>query len=383
MQTELGRIWWALPGPYSFISDVVDALEEGRSIILALPSTAPTGLHGHLIANVDLRGTLEWKTVDLSGTGRISQVLANELIPLARRPPRAFANDIVLDPGLQATVVQLTGIERGDRFKEFVAFLADFLSCIRKSARSKRATPRLLFDLPRALLRTPQIGSDLDTVRLFEWAGRVRPSDMQLYVSTQMQGRSGLGPTNLFERIVVEFAGWDSNLADELSNWSSADLLHPLPGLQELARSRDMRGLSWQAGTQDMFGARSLSHILHHVATDDHDEITRRLWRAHVSEVFPWLEEIRVHLIDCFRSAIKLPHELESGEVIRDANLLEIGQLYWNLRYASELPEEQLNLVKLCRFARNDLAHRRPVETPRLHALEREWRDALARSRPS
>lgn len=380
MQTELGRIWWALPGPHSFISEVVDALEEGRSIILALPSTAPTGLHEHLIANVDLRGTLEWKTVDLSGAGRVAQILANELIPLARRPPRAFANDIVLDPGLQATVVQLTGLERGGRFKEFAAFLAEFLSCVRKSARSRHATPRLVFDLPQSLLRSPQIGTDLDTVRLFEWVGRVRPSDMQLYVSTRMQGKTGPGPTNLFERIVVEFAGWDSNLADELSKWSTTDLLHPLAGLQKLARSRGMPGLSWQAGTQDMFGARTLSHILYHVVNDDHEEITRRLWRAHVSEVFPWLEEIRVHLIDCFRSNIKLPHELESGEIIRDADLLEIGQLYWNLKYAAQLPEQKLNLVKLCRFARNDLAHRRPVETPRLRALEREWTDALARS---
>ncbi|UWU76607.1 hypothetical protein N2603_43255 [Bradyrhizobium huanghuaihaiense] len=379
MQTELGRIWWALPGPHSFISDVVDALEEGRSIILALPSTAPTGLHGHLIANVDLRGTLEWKTVDLSGAGRVAQILANELIPLARRPPRAFANDIVLDPGLQATVVQLTGIEQGGRFKEFVAFLAEFLSCVRKSARSKRATPRLLFDLPKALLRNPQIGSDIDTIRLFEWAGRVRPSDMQLYVSTRMQGRSGLGPTNLLERIVVEFAGWDSNLADELSKWSSTDLLHPLVGLQKLARNRDMRGLSWQAGTQDMFGARSLSHILYHVATEDHEEITKRLWRAHVSEVFPWLEEMRAHLIDRFRSAIRLPHVLQNDEIIHDADLLEIGQLHWNLRHLARLPDERLTLVNLCKLARNDLAHRRPVETNRLQLLDHEWKQALGR----
>src|SRR4051812_7960370 len=104
MQIELENIWWSLPGPHSFVLDVVDALEAGSSAILALPPTTAAGLHASLIANLDLRGMLEWRTVDLSGPGRIAQVLANQLIPLARRPPRAFANDIALDAGLQATV---------------------------------------------------------------------------------------------------------------------------------------------------------------------------------------------------------------------------------------------------------------------------------------
>ncbi|WP_316193251.1 MULTISPECIES: hypothetical protein [unclassified Bradyrhizobium] len=321
---------------------------------------------------------MEWKTVDISGAGRVAQIMANELIPLARRPPRAFANDIALDQGLQATVVQLTGIERKERFKEFVAFLAEFFSSIRRAARSRHATPRLVFDLPHALLRNSQIGADAETVHLFEWAGRVRPSDMQLYVSTRMQGKNGPGPTNLFERIVVEFAGWDPIVADMLSDWSPTDLLDPLPGLQKLAMNSALRGLSWQAGTQDMFGARMVSHILYHVMNDDREEVTRRLWRAHIAEIFPWLEEIRTYLIDGFREDIKLPHELESGQIIHDPNLLEIGQLYWNLRYVAKMPERKLNLVKLCRLARNDLAHRRPVETARLRELEREWNRATA-----
>jgi hypothetical protein len=132
--------------------------------------------------------------------------------------------------------------------------------------------------------------------------------------------------------------------------------------------------LSWQEGTQDSFGAREVNHILYHIANDDEDEVNHRLWRAHVAEVFPWLEEIRMHLIDHFRGDIKLPHELQTNEIIEDPNLLEIGQLYWNLRFSAGLPEYRLGLVNLCRRARNDLAHRRPVGTRRLRQLESEWR---------
>ncbi|MGL3107249.1 hypothetical protein [Bradyrhizobium sp. BR 1432] len=374
MLIELGDIWWSLPGPHSFVVDVVDALEAGSNAILALPPTTPAGLHASLIANLDLRGMLEWRTVDLSGSGRIAQVLANQLIPLARRPPRAFANDIALDAGLQTTVIHVSGIELEARFTEFAVFLAEYLSCVRQRAKSKRAMPRLMFDLPQTLLSDPRIASDGDIVRVFEWKGRVRPSDVQLYVSTRMHGRNGLGPTNLFERIVVEFAGWDASLADQLCKWSDADLLHPYAGLQRIARMWERTSLSWKAGTEDMFGARRLPHILQHVSIGDSEEITRRLWRAHVSEIFPWLEEMRAALIDEFRESIKLPYVSQNNEVINDADLLEIGQLYWNLRYLARVPETRLQLVFLCRLARNDLAHRRPVDTQRLRSLEREWR---------
>jgi hypothetical protein len=381
MQIELGDIWWSLPGPHSFVLDVVDALEAGSSAILALPPTTPAGLRASLIANLDLRGMLEWRTVDLSGSGRIAQVLASQLIPLARRPPRAFANDIALDSGLRTTVIHVSGIELETRFTEFAAFFAEFLSCVRHIAKSKRAAPRLIFDLPQALLGDSRIGSDRDIVRMFEWRGRVRPSDVQLYVSTRMHGRNGLGPTNLFERIVVEFAGWDGSMADQLCKWPDADLLHPYAGLQRIARAWEHRSLSWKAGTEDMFGGRRLSHILHHVSIGDSQEITKRLWRAHVSEVFPWLEEMRAALIDCFRDSITLPHVSENNEVINDADLLEIGQLYWNLRYLSRLPDARLQLVFLCRLARNDLAHRRPVDTQRLRSLEQEWRSMPGRAK--
>jgi hypothetical protein len=137
--------------------------------------------------------------------------------------------------------------------------------------------------------------------------------------------------------------------------------------------------LGWREGTQDSFGARQVNHILYHITNDDDDEVNRRLWRAHVAEIFPWLEEIRMHLIDRFRNEIRLPHMLQTNEIIEDPNLLEIGQLYWNLKYSAGLTEDQLNLVNVCRRARNDLAHRRPVRTLRLRQLETEWKQSLHR----
>jgi hypothetical protein len=365
--------WWDLPGPHSFVMDVLDALEEGCSVILGLPPNAPAGLHDNLIADLDARGTLYWHTVDIAGSKKIAQLLADDLIPLARRAPRSFADEIVSDIGLRTTVIYLTGIDDHDRFREFAAFFAQYLDCVRKT-KSKRAIPRLIFDLPYTLLRDPRIEADSSTVRMLEWTGRVGPSDMHLYVGTRMPGRHGPGPTNLFERIVVEFAGWDPKLAEELSQWSDSDLLNPKERLQELAIDWGRTTLAWQDGTQDLLGGRRLSHILYHIVVRDYEEINKRLWRAHVSEVFPWLEELRVHLIDQFRDSIRLPHVLQTDDIIEEATLLEIGQLYWNLKNLARLPDSSLALVDLCRRARNDLAHRRPVATHRLQRLEQEWK---------
>jgi len=365
--------WWDLPGPNGFVGDVLNALEDGCSVILALPPSAPDGLHDSLVTELDGRGTLRWRTVDLAGSKKIAQAMADELIPLARRSPRSLGDEIVLDPGLRTTVIHITGISENNRFREFAAFFAEFLSGVRK-AKAQRGVPRLIFDLPHGLLRDPKIEANPNAVRILEWTGRVSPSDMHLYVGSQMQGRQGPGPTNLFERIVIEFAGWDPRLADELIKWNDDDLLAPQRRLEALAVDWSRTRLAWQEGTQDWFGARKLGHILYHLAIDDHEEINRRLWRAHVAEIFPWLEEMRVYLIDQFFGEIRLPHVLQTEEVINDASLLEIGQLYWNLKYSAGLPDWRLSLVDLCRRARNDLAHRRPVDTVRLRRLEHEWK---------
>jgi hypothetical protein len=353
--------------------DVLDALEGGCSVILALPPGVPDGLHDSLIAELDDRGALRWRAIDIAGSKRIAQLMADELIPLARRSPRSLGDEIVYDPGLGTTVVSVTGLNETGRFKEFTAFLAEFLTGVRK-VRATRRFPRLLFNLPHSLLGDPRIEASPNIVRILEWTGRVSSSDMHLYVATRMQGRHGPGPTNLYERIVIELAGWDPKLADELCQLNDDDLLGPQRQLQALAAEWDRTTLGWQEGTQDSVGARQVNHILYHIAIDDDDEVKNRLWRAHVAEVFPWLEEIRMYLIDRFRDDIKLPHVLQTNEIIEDPHLLEIGQLYWNLKYAAGLPEYRLNLVNLCRRARNDLAHRRPIGTPRLRQLESEWR---------
>src|SRR5262245_8591426 len=118
----LGGSWWALPGPQGFVMEVLDVLEEGCSVILALPPNTPAGLHDSLISDLDVRGTLSWRNVDLASPKTIAQVLADELIPLTRRAPRAFAEDIVADPGLRNAVIYLTGLTDHERFREFSAF---------------------------------------------------------------------------------------------------------------------------------------------------------------------------------------------------------------------------------------------------------------------
>jgi hypothetical protein len=365
------RGWWNLPGPNGFVSEILDALEAAFSVILALPPGTPDGLEESLIAETDERATLRWRAVDISGAKKIAQSMADELIPLARRPPRALAEDIVRDPGLSATIVHVTGFDDSLRFKEFAAFLAEFLTCVRKSGENIHR-PRLIFSLPQTLLGH-QVEAAHDAVRLFAWHNRVAPSDMHLYVAMRMRGRHGPGPTNLYERIVVELAGWDPKLADEICGWSDEFLLEPLSRMKDLAAASDRGELDWRKGTLDHFGTRQLGHILSHIASGDAGEIERRLWRAHIGEIFPWLEEIRLTLVDLFRDHIRVPHFNQYNDVIEDPSLLEIGQLYRNLRESRTFPEENLAFVKLCKVARDNLAHRRPVSPVDLRRLERDW----------
>jgi hypothetical protein len=369
---RLEDLWWRLPGPRGFLDEVARNLEAGRTVVLCVPPGQAAGLEGALMALVHDETSLAWKRLDFSPTGTFAEVAAEALIPLVRRPPRALPADIARDDGLRTAVLFVTGIQGRERFREFAVFLAGFLAEVarRDSARS----PRLVFSVPQDTLEHQSLPVCNDIAGTVAWRGRVASADMQLFAAALMRGRPLFGPTMLYERVVGELAGWDPAFACELAEWAEPDLLEPWSALLKRAESWDARPVAWSNGSLDALGCRALEHTLNVVSRNDEEEIQRRLWRAHLAEIFPWLEELRLEFLIDFRSELKLPHLDQRGNQIDDIDALELSQIYWNLRHAANVPQQRLAALSLCRDIRHDLAHQRPISAMRLMRLENWWR---------
>jgi hypothetical protein len=87
--------------------------------------------------------------------------------------------------------------------------------------------------------------------------------------------------------------------------------------------------------------------------------IRRRLWRAELGIIFPFIEEQRVRLVERLRRYLCLPFETPFGR-IDDPNDLEIGHLLWMAR-RNRAPHQTLRLLERLVRMRHALAHIEPV----------------------
>ena len=151
------------------------------------------------------------------------------------------------------------------------------------------------------------------------WHDFVSPLDTQALVERSGR-RSGHRPANIALRsaLVSRIAGSDLALAEKLSRW-------PLPKI---------------------------------LSAKDH----RRecIWAAQVSVVFPLLERQRLTLLDAHRNLWRVPHTRPDGHVVRNLDLLEIGDMTEQTSSYNLLGVDQ-ELLKWLRFVRNQLAHSKIV----------------------
>lgn len=110
------------------------------------------------------------------------------------------------------------------------------------------------------------------------------------------------------------------------------------------------------SGTVDRMGAQEQVHpaLAAHLQ-DGEREIARRVWRAELGVLFPFIEEQRMRMIETLGSRLKVPWPTPYGEV-RDPRDLELSHLVSQAR-AIRGAERHVPLLDHLRRIRNALAH--------------------------
>jgi hypothetical protein len=85
------------------------------------------------------------------------------------------------------------------------------------------------------------------------------------------------------------------------------------------------------------------------------DELSKRVWRAQLGVVLPEIDEIRIFLINKYKSLLEESIE-EEVELIDYGLLCQLLSKNW-LRVA----KRDLEVIQWCRLQRNDLSHLKPI----------------------
>ena len=356
---------WNLPGPSEYINKIRHDLQDGKNILFLLPKFHPTYLQ-EMVANISHESDRSFRPLDLdkySSSIMPNEILYEEFIPPIDCDTKPLIPALIENEHFsRGMVIWLNGLSKPvwDIWRPFIIEYEHLCRNISEYNRTVFCVP-LAGDLMNNKCDTNVALASL------KWSGYVKKIDVLLYISRLMKQRT-LHPlhSKLMHSLIVELAGFDLKLAQELAFAELEILLHPHKLLTDIARKRgwdsnDLKEVAWKEGMTDIFEGTELISAALIACNGDKKEIQRRVWKGQIAVLFPFLEEQRIKLLPELKSYLKLPFESKFGP-ITDIEDLELGHiLYIIVSEKIWINPKTFRLLKCLTEMRHALAHLKPV----------------------
>ncbi len=344
------RRWWQLPGPQRFVEQVLGDLREGRNVVLCLPEHGPQD-HGLFS---ELASAFQHTTIErLPADGDTEPLLLFARLYKLPADAALTAHALVQSEAFAGRVFRLEGLTMTTWLR-----WRDFLENYEHVARNIPLLDRTLFIAPliglvAALRPESQVG-----ISVREWDDVVGSLDILLFAAQLLPPRRDPPTLNrLLAATIAHVALFDPEVALRLAERPPSVILEPTPLLLEIAKDRSWTADisdSWASGTRMTFEGEPRAHAVLKALNGD---LARRLWRAHVSVLFPEIEERRQLVLQRLGKHLALPWDTGTG-IVTDARYLEIGHIAYQLEgLKHRVPREDRMLVQKLKSLRDRLAH--------------------------
>lgn len=412
----MNRLWWGLPGPRRFISQITQDLRNGKNVLVWLPEYClPANDVGEL--EQALRDALDDDTV---GTWT---PLVLEDDQQADPPESILWNNFGSGafPGLLRTLDMLM---TADRFMGRVVCLqnvgpiawiewARFLTDYQHRCQTIGLLGRTVFCIAFNAAHAPSHDVPPEDTCLVHryWQRVVERLDMLLYASYLVSDNlNSYLERQISISVIANLAQWDPIVCEYLAQEELDTLLAPHSLLCDIATSRGWHpdtGLcaatlwlkeieeapdaidlwyrggrsgvrapeSWSRGLVDVVDGQKKLHSAALAGRDTKEEISRRIWSGQVRELLPFVEEVRQRFLSSLGSALIAPHCVRRDgkvvAVIDHRDDLEIGHIANQLALARNktTAAETKRLSQHLAVIRNKVAHSEQIDA---HMLQCE-----------
>lgn len=414
-------LFWMLPGPTAFLDRLAGLINSHRAVAIHLSERTVLGHHG-LIDRALARCHFEGPAPVMLRVHDASQIdcdIAQHLC--ASEGQRQIGGLGLADwhtrargQGAEALAPSTFVLRpRGDvALQSAWAYLRDFVDALPGSQGNTRLILVRIDNEPgwSSAELAPLLTSGQFQAISFE--GALGPDEMRAYLGMRLaiagSGSAEGGASRLFEfpkrrlarSLIAEFAGFDAHFAEALMRMSEPELLALPESLGVLATRLPVSDAVWrqtskQAGTVTQIDGEYVVHTLHewHLACHAgplqetaRRDLQRKKWRAYLSALMPWFEELRHELIAELRSLLMSHLAPTRGERVRvderngrewrtAVDDLECGDI---AQMAKETPplkgqtsreRTALNLCHKVAKVRNEIAHLRPPKTDEIQTL--------------
>ena len=281
-------IYWAMPGPTSFLVKLGHMLEAHSAGTVCLARGAVAGAQ-HVINDAFKRACHETERVVFLDVHEGSHIESDVGHHFARGKLSAMELAHWSQPPRVTVVLTPLSVRASDRCRGF------FEEFAKESAALSAGAVRLV--VVWSLLADPLPPKSRCELR---FDGTLSEDEMHAYVTQRLVGRRGPGSTSLARHLVIEFAGADPLVAEELM------ALHPnaLLQLPESLASMPQRDASCDRASgalKDWLEVRAQAAG----SAVAWKRLEQRYWRACVRALLPWIEERRLPVIDKLRDSLE------------------------------------------------------------------------------
>lgn len=337
---------WELPSATAFLGELKDAVATGGAMIIGGPSM-PWGLDAAVARHFCDQGFIVDR-IDACSAGEPAEALATAFGTTAEARALGLATQLA-----DHLAVIVSGEGSGAFLNSWQIFLARFLK-----VRAGQTGGLAILLLPQAGV----VGTD--SVPLVAWNGRLRRIDVTIWADLHAPLDRPEPLATLAAALAVELCGWRLDLAAEIAQARREDILNPMGWLQ--------RQIGQAASAPCRLNGHEMDCPIVLLERGQLDEINRRIWRAELAALFPWIEARRQGVITRYRKRLRLDVHLRSLGVL-DEEEMEFGALAWQLR--NQVGRTEGELLDCFTRLRNRLAHGSPVDPADLDRVLREARN--------
>lgn len=344
-------MWWSLPGPARYIERTLSALREGENVLLLLPQYGP--LHHGLRSEVATRAQ-EIGTFEVISGGQIGAPIGMLASRFGIEPgSRLTARNLIASPTFRGRVLWIDAVSTSTW-----AQWRDFLEDYRHISLGRPLLERTVFVVPLVGEMTVAVPGEDVGLRHCKWDDAVDQLDMWLFAASLLKSRELPTRTrDLLVAVIAHIALYDPEVARRLACETPSRVLEPQPVLLALAAERAWRKemrVEWNLGTGGNFNGTFREHSCRKALCGG---LERRLWRAHVSVLFPEIEEFRQEFVRKYHGQWRIPHSTPFG-TITDEFDLEIGHLKYQVnKFGLGVDWEESQRLNAMVKARHALAH--------------------------
>jgi hypothetical protein len=392
--------FWELPGPYRFVTEIVDDLREGRNVFIFLPDYLPKGTF-HLIQKLA-------KADDLPLIERICAPAISNSSP---------SYDLQLSLNLETEdnyEMETTNLYKNESFKGRIIWIDELWNIGEKAnlwikffkqysfvCSNYDLIDRTLFVVP---IKGSLVSQKIPTENLFtqHWYwGKLSIIDVQIYTAQLINALVFESLENqLSINVISSLCGFDidcikklcenwlsdsENIPEILSsigterNWTNEDnkrIIEEIDKQNYAYRSFNDQPPTylkkiWGKGMLNLINGRIfISPIVNSLILNS-EEIRHRIWRGHAQTLLPIIDEYRIKIIGILKEYGLI--NIENGK--NENDILEIGTIKYridsNRKLRRKIDKELLDLIRLLTKIRNNIAHLKIISKQQREKLNR------------